>query len=314
MNQSEKSTAKDFRHLLPLIKLFFVPIIWGVALTAGRVVTAELPALTTTCIRFAIASLIMVPALYLKEGRFPRLGGRDFLWLILLSVLGMVMFNFFLFSSLRTITAVRSSVMLAFTPSIVTLLAFFVFKESITPLKTMGIVLAFIGAVLTITNGNVARVIKAGFSEGDLFMIGAVLSWAAYSIVAKFAMTNLTPLTLLAYGSVLGVVMLFPISLFEGAWSSIPALSGAALGSLAYLGIGAAGIAYLWYYEGINAVGSSKASVFMNLEPVAAIAAGVLVLNEEFSGVIALGAFLVMAGLVLTNYRRRQKRVNPPTS
>jgi drug/metabolite transporter (DMT)-like permease len=290
-----------------MIKLFLAPVIWGGALAAGRIVSAELPAFTTSCIRFIIAALFMIPALYFKEKRFPKPTKTDLVWIVLLSSVGVVLFNVLLFTSLKTITAVRSSVLLAFTPVVVTIVARILFKEKITTLVALGIMSATIGAVLTITNGDVAKVIASGLAVGDIYMLGAVLAWAAYSIIIKQAMSRLSPLALLTYGSIAGVLILLPITFIEQGWSLIPQLSVPALWSLLYLSIGAAGLAYLWYYEGIAAVGSSKASVFLNVEPVAAIAFGVLILGEELSLIITIGAILVIGGLILTNYHPKKR-------
>lgn len=310
-NTRTTSLRIAIREKIPMIKLFLAPVIWGGALSAGRIVSAELPAFTTSCIRFFIASLFMVPALYLKEKHFPKPSRREFLWIILLSLVGVVFFNALLFTSLKTITAVRSSVMLAFTPAIVAVVARIIFKEKITPLIATGIILATIGAVLTITNGDIKSVISNGLAIGDIFMLGAVVAWAAYSIIIKLAMSRLSPITLLAYGSVMGVIILIPLTLLEGAWSTVPDLSAAAIWSLLFLSIGAAGLAYLWYYEGIKHVGSSKASVFLNVEPVAAIFIGVLLLGEELTLVVSIGAILVIGGLFLTNYKPKNRLPKP---
>lgn len=292
---------------IAMIKLFLAPVIWGGALSAGRIVSAELPAFTTSCVRFIIASLLMFPALKLKEKRFPKPTGKDLLWIFLLSLVGVVMFNAFLFTSLKTITAVRSSVMLAFTPALVTVVAFFLFKEPIKITTILGILSATIGAVLTITNGNFREVLRSGIAIGDIYMLGAVCAWAAYSILIKYAMKRLSPLALLAYGSAMGVLILIPLTIIEGSWSAVLQLSPQAIWSMIYLSFGAAGLAYLWYYEGIAVVGSSKASVFLNMEPVAAIFLGVLVLGEKLTMVIAIGALLVIGGLFLTNHKGKKR-------
>lgn len=306
-NRNHCSFVSSLTEKLPMIKLFLAPVIWGGALAAGRIVSAELPAFTTSCIRFIIAALFMIPALYFKEKRFPKPTKTDLVWIVLLSSVGVVLFNVLLFTSLKTITAVRSSVLLAFTPVVVTIVARILFKEKITTLVALGIMSATIGAVLTITNGDVAKVIASGLAVGDIYMLGAVLAWAAYSIIIKQAMSRLSPLALLTYGSIAGVLILLPITFIEQGWSLIPQLSAPALWSLLYLSIGAAGLAYLWYYEGIAAVGSSKASVFLNVEPVAAIALGVLILGEELSLIITIGASLVIGGLILTNYHPKKR-------
>lgn len=310
-NHKTSAPLSVLKTKLPMIKLFLAPVIWGGALSAGRIVSAELPAFTTSFIRFIIASLFMVPALYLKEKKFPKPTRGEMGWIFLLSLVGVVFFNALLFTSLKTITAVRSSVLLAFTPALVAVAARFIFKEKITLLIAAGIIAATTGAVLTITNGDIAGVMASGLAIGDIYMLGAVIAWGAYSIIIKLAMSRLSPLALLAYGSVVGVIILIPFTIYEGAWSAIPDLSTAAIWSLIYLSIGAAGLAYLWYYEGIAKVGSSKASVFLNVEPVAAIILGVVLLGEELTLVVTIGAILVIGGLFLTNYKPKNRLPKP---
>ncbi|MDZ7792912.1 MAG: EamA family transporter [Spirochaetia bacterium] len=50
------------------VKLFFVPILWGGALVAGRVVAPNLPPFTTAFLRFLAVSLFLLPFLYAREG------------------------------------------------------------------------------------------------------------------------------------------------------------------------------------------------------------------------------------------------------
>jgi drug/metabolite transporter (DMT)-like permease len=306
----DANNLSGFKAKIPMVKLFLAPVIWGGALSAARIVSAELPAFTTSFVRFFIASILMIVVLYIKEKKFPKPTKRDILWMFLLSLVGMVFFNGFLFTSLQTITAVRSSVLLAFTPVVVAIAARFIFKEKITPLMLAGIIAAIIGAVLTITEGDLGKVLQSGLAIGDIYMLGAVLSWAAYSIIIKVAMSRLSPLALLAYGSVIGVILLFPFTLYDNAWSALAHLSTNAIWSMLFLSIGAAGIAYLWYYEGIAHVGSSKASVFLNMEPVAAIAIGVILLGEELTIAVAIGALLVIGGLFLTNHKSKPRLPN----
>ncbi|MFA5570933.1 MAG: DMT family transporter [Sphaerochaetaceae bacterium] len=289
-----------------LIKLFLAPVIWGGALSAGRIVSAELPAFTTSFIRFLLASAFMVPILAIKNKGLPKVSKKGWIWVFLLSLTGVVIFNVTLFTALETITAVRSSVMLAFTPAVVTLIAWILFKEKLNLPMIVGVIMAIIGAVLTITDGNFKHLIQSGIAVGDWYMLAAVLAWAVYSIIIRYAVLFLKPLELLTYGSVMGVILLLPFTIAEGSLSLIPSLSPAAIGSLVYLSVGAAGIAYLWYYEGIAVVGSTKASVFLNMEPIAAIFLGIFLLGEKLSVPVAIGALLVIGGLFVTNYTKKK--------
>jgi drug/metabolite transporter (DMT)-like permease len=289
----------------PIAYLILVaaPVLWGGALVAGRLVTAELDPLTITWIRFLLASFVLIPAVRIRERRFPRPTPKEWGQIALLSVTGVVIYSIMLFSGLARITAVRASVLMALTPAVVALITAALFRERIGPAAVFGIVLAFSGATVTITDGNARALVAHGVSAGDAFLLGGVISWATYTIIARFAMERLAALTVLAYSSVLGVVFLAPIAI-GGAISAVRVVPAPeTIIGLLYLAFGAAGLAYLLYYEGIRAIGPTRASVFLNVEPVAAIVLGVLILGEPITIPLAIGAVLVMSGLYLVNRR-----------
>lgn len=292
--------------LVSYIKLALAPILWGGALVAGRVVAAELPPITITWIRFLLVSVFLLPVLRLYEGRLPRPGRRDWLLLVLLSVTGVVVFNLSLFSALKTVTAVRSSVLIALAPSVVAVALVTFFREPAHWNTVAGIVIAFAGAVVTITDGQPARVLEGGISAGDLYLLGCVLSWAVYTILARPAMRHLSALAVLTYASIIGTILLTPFAAQGGIIAALAGQAWSTWGGLLYLSLGAAGLAYLWYYEGIRDVGPGKAAVFLNLEPVSAIALGVVLLGEALTWPVMVGAVLVITGLYLVN------RPSPP--
>lgn len=71
--------------------------------------------------------------------------------------------------------------------------------------------------------------------------------------------------------------------------------------SLLYLGVLGTVVAFNWYYEGIQAVGAAKASIFINLVPIFAIVFGIAFLQESFSPILLVGGCLVIIGVSLVN-------------
>ena len=289
--------------ILSYLRLASAPILWGGALVAGRVVAAELPPILITWIRFLLVSVFLLPVLRIYEGHLPRPSRQDGILLVLLALTGVVVFNLLLFSGLKTVTAARSSVLIALGPAVVAVMMMTFFREPARWNTIVGILIAFAGAVVTITNGDPAKALAGGLSAGDLYLTGSVLCWAVYTIMARPAMQHLAPLTVLTYASIIGTLCLTPFAVYHGDLTALAGCSWAAWGSLFYLSIGAAGVAYLWYYMGIRDVGPSRAAVFLNLEPVSAILLGVLLLGETLTWPVLLGGVLVIAGLCLVNRR-----------
>lgn len=290
-------------RLFSYVKISIAPILWGGSLVAGRFIANDLPAITITWIRFSIVAVLLLPALRIIEGRLHKPSVRGSLLLFALTTTGILLFNVFLFSGLQSVTATRSSVIIAFAPSAVALILFLVFHEPLRTTGSVGIALAFVGAAITITEGDPARAFSGGIGVGDLFLLGCVLSWAIYTIIARYAMREMTALTVLTYSSLLGALLLTPVVFVANGTAAIASLSPASWGALLYLSVGAAGIAYLFYYQAIRDIGANEAAVFLNLEPVSAIVLGVLLLGESLTTPVLLGGILVITGLYLVNRR-----------
>ena len=78
-----------------------------------------------------------------------------------------------------------------------------------------------------------------------------------------------------------------------------------AWGCVGFFGILATGYGFSWYYEGVKAIGPTKAGVFINLVPVTAVFLGWLLLGEPLAPSLALGGGMVLGGVWLTNRRPR---------
>lgn len=58
-------------------------------------------------------------------------------------------------------------------------------KERLSALASTGIALALVGVLVVLSNGNPTLLFTHGFGAGDLLMLGAIISWTAYTIVAR---------------------------------------------------------------------------------------------------------------------------------
>jgi drug/metabolite transporter (DMT)-like permease len=73
-----------------------------------------------------------------------------------------------------------------------------------------------------------------------------------------------------------------------------------AWGALAYSGVLALVVAYLFWYRGVRVLGPTRASMYANLQPLVAIAVAWGVLGEAPHLVQLAGAACIMTGLLLT--------------
>jgi drug/metabolite transporter (DMT)-like permease len=65
-------------------------------------------------------------------------------------------------------------------------------------------------------------------------------------------------------------------------------------------------VAYLFWYRGVRVLGPTRASMYSNLQPLFAMAAAWLVLNESPRTLQLAGAACIIGGLVLTRLPGRR--------
>jgi drug/metabolite transporter (DMT)-like permease len=205
---------------------------------------------------------------------------------------------------MKTITAGRASLIVACNPVFISLLSAFFFREGLHRGKLLGIVLCLAGATIVISRGDLPSLFRGGVGWGELFVLGCVASWVAYSLIGKVIMKDFSPLAAVTYSCLIGGAALFVPACLE----DLPGLAGS-FGAVDWLGILYLGffgtvLGFFWYYEGIRAIGPSRASVFINFVPVSGVFFGWLLLGETVNLSLILGAALVMAGVWLTNRPR----------
>ena len=165
----------------------------------------------------------------------------------------------------------------------------------------LGIALSISGAMIVVSKGHPLQVLEGNLGLGELCIFGCVASWVAYSLIGKVTLTRLSPLVSVTYACVIGTVFLALPAFSEGLYSNLPHYSGAVWLSIIYLGLFGTALGFIWYYEGIQIIGPSRAGVFINLVPLSALIMAFFILNETLDASILMGAIFVFAGVYLTN-------------
>jgi len=285
------------------LKLVGSAVLWGGTWVAGRILGRHMEPFSAAFLRFALASAFLVFLTARLEGGLPRLTRATLPWLLLLAATGIFAYNALFFAGLRTAPAGRAALIVASIPAVVALCSGLLFKERFTAAKAAGIVLSFCGVGLIVSGGSPATLPATGLSGGDLCIFGCVAAWAAYTLAGKKAMERTAPYGAVAWSCILGAAMLLPPALYFGLLRDMAAAGPVAWGCLGFFGILATGFGFSWYYEGVQAIGPTRAGVFINLVPLTAVFLGWLVLDEPPAPSLVLGGALVLAGVWLTNRR-----------
>ncbi len=291
------SRYRDFLYLRLVLTMFF----WGGTFVAGRLLAAEVSPYTAAASRFVLASAILLFITCSREGGLPGLNLRQWWAMLLLGLSGIFAYNLFFFKGLQTVEAGRGAMITASIPAVVTVLAVIFFGERFSRLKILGIVLAISGALIVISHGRPWTVFQGTVGRGELFMAGCVLSWAVYSLVGKVMLAHISPLVAVTYSCTIGAVLLSVLAVFNNGLQEVAQLSMSGSIAIVYLALFGTAIGFSWFYEGVQAFGAARASLFVNLVPVNGVLLGILLLGEKPDVSLCTGGILVLIGLFLIN-------------
>jgi len=288
--------------------------IWGASFVAAKYAVAELPPLVAAFFRFLLASACLCPVLAWREGKAGLPKVRDLPLMVLLALTGVVLYNYFFLNGSLSTSAINGSLIVANSPAISTGLSALLLKERVKPRQIAGLIISLAGVVLIITKGSMGFLVEMDFNHGDLLFVGGVFSWTLYTIASRVATRRLSPLSSTTYACVIGTVMLFPLAYPGLNFHSLSALTYKGFLGVAFLGVAASALSFVWWNEGLKKIGVSRAVTFHNLTPVTAAVLSVILLGERFHYFHLLGAVLVISGVYLSTKTEPSASRNAPAT
>jgi drug/metabolite transporter (DMT)-like permease len=298
------------------LKLILTTFFWGGTFVAARYAVGEAPPFFAASCRFLIAAalLLMLTAWQARKSgeTFPLPKNlRQLASLFSLGLTGIFLYNAVFFTGLKLTTATSGALVVAINPLITTMLSALWLREKVTAAQAAGLLISLAGVATVISKGSLAVITGLSFNQGDLIMLGAPLCWALYSILGKKVLDHFTPLAATAYAAVFGAALLTPAALVEHVMSgaaAVPAFSW--LGWLAVLQLALLGtvVGFVWWYEGVQLIGASRAAAFVNLVPLFGALQASLFLGERVIAAQFYGGLMVLLGV----YWGSRKRQPPP--
>jgi drug/metabolite transporter (DMT)-like permease len=266
---------------------------------AGKRALAELSPMDVAIARFALAALVHAAVLWRLRVRFER---RDLPGIAALGVLAVAVNQLLFLGGLALSTPGHAALLYAMAPIFVFLFELVRGRERASPRKVTGIAIAFAGTVVVLSARGVLGVAGArDVLVGDLFLLGAVITWSLYAVGGKAYAARYGGLAAGAGTLVAGtLVCALPGLAFAFHPRSIAAASGWALASLGYLVLVTSVLAWLIYYWALGRAEASRVAIWSNLQPVLTAILAWALYGELLTGPFVAGGAMVVAGVVLT--------------
>ena len=286
----------------PYVLLVLASLFWSGNFIIGRAVHEAVPPVGLAFWRWAVASLIILAAGYphlVRDWPALRAGWRT---IVLLSVLGVTAYNTLVYVGLQSTSAINSLLMQSTMPVVIIVMTFLLFGERFKLLQAAGVLVSLCGAVTIVTKGDWAALLRLSLNVGDIWVMGAVASYAAYSALLR-RRPSVHPLSLLAVTFTTGTIVLAPFYAWETLLVRSVPLEFGTVGAVAYLAVFPSVLAFFCYNRAVQAVGANRAGVFIHLVPVFGIFMAVAFLGEKFSVTHLVGMGLIFAGIAIAARR-----------
>jgi drug/metabolite transporter (DMT)-like permease len=138
-------------------------------------------------------------------------------------------------------------------------------------------------------------------SPGDILILISAANWAVFSALSRRGLKEHPALWMLLYVMGLGWIFI-SVFLFAGPGvSEIGQLGRSGWQGIVFLGIACSGLAYIFWYDGLQAVPVSQVGAFLYLEPLVAVVVAGLVLNEKVLPASLIGGVAILLGVWLVN-------------
>jgi drug/metabolite transporter (DMT)-like permease len=284
------------------VSLFLGMVAFGGTWPAGKVAAEHVPPAVIAVVRFASAALLLW-GWARASGKPVRRPARSDLPLVLLLGLSVVFaYNLFFLYGVRHAPAADGSVIVpGLIPFATLLLAWPVFGERPPRRALAGLVVALAGVVVV---ADPVGGVDSDRLLGDLLFLGAVVSWAVYTLAGRGAVARYGSVSANVYATACGALLLVPVTFLDGGWAPLGRAPASAWGGIAYLSVGGTVLGFVAFYEGVRLIGSARASSFALLVPIFGVLSSVLVLGEPLRAGLAVGGVLVLAGLWLAESGR----------
>jgi drug/metabolite transporter (DMT)-like permease len=281
-------------YILMVLAAFF----WAGAFIAGKLSVPYIPPYSLSFLRFIFAIIVMMFLLKQRKEKFV-VEKRHIPIFLFTGLVGMFGYHVLFFSALQYTTAINSSILAAMNPIVTALIGFLFAKQKISKQMLLGIIISFIGVLLTITSGRLSVLKELQFNHGDILMFMAVISWAAYGVFSKSKGQGIPPIMLTFYSFVVCDIALIPFVIYEKPWQWLPAVPVSAYMAVLYMSIFASVIGYLVQQISIREIGPARTAIFINLVPIFSIILAVLVLHEKLEVIKLFTALIIIAGVFL---------------
>jgi len=282
----------------PALGAILVTAIWGFNMVAMKAVLTDMDPLLFTSARFLLLAIVLVPFVKISTKQL-----RPLLPIALVMGLG----HFYLLAvGLSIVPGVVASVCFLLAAPFSALLSYLFLSERITPIQSLAIITATLGAMLpTLLTG------ESDLQWGMLIVILSTFMWAIGNIQIR-KLKELSVLSVQFWIAIITAPLCFGAYLLQANNTPIlPQFTTSTILTLMYVALCSSILSYSLWYGLVHRHGMSRLAGFILLQPIFTLIFGYLILGESLSFWQLVGSSITLAG-VYTYFK--QNKADKPTA
>ena len=278
--------------LIDYILLTILSIIWASAFFNIKIATYSYGPMTIALLRVFFGAIPVILLCVFKKIKIEAFT-KDWYWFAIIGLINLVVPFFLIAYGVKTEQSNLAAILMSTTPLSSTILGhFFVKKEKINFLKTIGVLIGFAGIVYLFSDNLLIN--ENNFSSALLILVGStcyVIGGVLTLKISRKKNENVTASIL-----IWATIILIPITfIFEKPWSLNPSLPSTI--SLIYLGVVSTGIAWLLRFRILKNNGLVFQSQVAYLIPIFGIILSYIFLKEIITPKVLIALLAVIIGI-----------------
>ena len=299
--------SKQKNNFLAFSLLFIQPVFMASNLIVARGGVDFVPPISLAFWRWTFVFIILLPFTYFSLKKNYSIIKKEFKKLFFLGAMGCGVCGAFPFLAGQTTTVTNMGIIYTSSPIFIILISAIFFNEKINLFKITGLFACLIGVFTIIIKGDLNLLINLNFTIGDLWMLGAAIGWALYSIYLFYWKSELSLLQRFTLVSFFGALSLLPFYIAEEIFVARTVFNQEfylwALFAAIFPGI----IAFTLYTQAQKSLGASLTGFTLYVFTIYGAIYGYFIFDEKLELYHYLGTALVFLGVYLArkNYETK---------
>ena len=290
---------KKSHSYLPYILLFVQPIFMATNIIVARGGVEYVPPISLAFWRWLTVFIILFPFFFSEILNKRNQFNKEFWKLFFLGSMGCGVCGAFPFIAGMSTTMANMGIIYTSSPIFIIILSVVFFKDRINLSRIIGLFLCLIGVLAIISKGKIDLLLNFKFTSGDLWMVGAAIGWAIYSICLLNWKSNFSFMGRFTLIALFGATSLLPFYILEEIFYFNTVFNNNFLFWVLFAAISPGIIAFTLYTKVQKYVGASLAGFTLYIFSIYSAIYGIIIFNEELLNFHYFGAAFVFFGVYL---------------